>query len=107
MAITKLVPNTVPVIVMLSALMILNSSMVLPTLMDGSHQAPIRMLELANMDLAALRWISGKPTLSHLRSLLIHVPSMDNTNVKELSVVITIPVAMVDTMVSATRMVAI
>jgi len=85
--------------------MILNSSMVLPTLKDGNHQVPTRTLEWVNMVHAVLRWIFGKPTPSHLHTLLIHVPSVDNTNVKELNAVTT--TATEDTMVSAIRMVAI
>jgi len=106
-AITKLVPNTVLVIVMLSVHMISNSSTVLPTLRAGNHQLPTRTLVPVNTDRAVLRWTFGKPTPSHLLSLLIHVLSMDSINVQELNAETMIPAAMVDTMVSAIRMVAI
>jgi len=74
----RLVPPTELDIVMLNAHKILNSSMEKLILLAGTHPRPIQMPELGNSDLAALRWISGRPTAWLKLSLLIHVKLMDN-----------------------------
>lgn len=72
--VTMLVPNTELDIVMPNAHKILNSSMDKLTPLDGHHLQPIQMPEPDNGDLAALRWISGRPTQWLKLTLLIHVP---------------------------------
>lgn len=78
----RLVLNTVPDTAMLNALKTSNSSMDKPTFLDGIHPQVTQMLVMANGDHAALRWIFGKPILSQVLSLPIHVPMMDFGNAK-------------------------
>jgi hypothetical protein len=74
MKVTKPVHNSELDTVMLNVHKTLNSLMEKLTLLDGSHPQLTQMLELDNMDPAALKWISGRPTLSLKLTLLIHVP---------------------------------
>jgi len=97
---TMPVPHMELDIVMLNAHKILNSSMVKLTQLDGLHPQLTQMPVPENSELAALRWISGRPTLSLKLSLLIHVPWLDQRNVKDLSAVREIK----DTRVSAIKM---
>lgn len=67
----KLVLITVLGTVMLNAHKTLSSFMDKLMFLDGTHLQVILTLEKVNGDLAVLRWISGKPTLSQALSLLI------------------------------------
>lgn len=73
---TKPVLNTVLDIVMLNAHKTLSSSMERPMFSDGTHPQVTQMPEKANGDPAVLRWISGKPTLFQVPTLLILVTMM-------------------------------
>jgi len=100
---TRQVPITVQDTVMLSALKILSSLMDKPMSSDGIHHQVILMLERENGELAALRWISGKPTLSQVPSLLILAPMMASGDARTKLTVETLT----DTKVFAIKMVAI
>merc|ERR1719331_792937 len=78
----RLVLNMVPDTAMPNAHKISNSSMEKPMSMDGTHHQVIQMLVKVNGDHAAPKWIFGKPTLSQVLSLPIHVPMMDSGDAK-------------------------
>ena len=88
---------------MLNALKTSSSSMEKPTSSDGTHLQVTQMPEKVNGELAALKWIFGKPTPSQVPSLLIHVTMMDFGNVKMRLTVET----QIDTVEFAIKMVAI
>jgi hypothetical protein len=77
--------------VMLNAHKMLNSSMDRPMSMDGTHHQVTQILEKDNGVLVAPRWIFGKPTVSQVRSLLIHASMMVFSNVitKVIAVILT------------------
>merc|ERR1712070_1000161 len=92
-------------IVTLNAHKILNLLMEKLTLLDGTHHHLTQMPEQVNGVLAALKWISGKPTLSQKLSPYIHVPLTDQKNaLMQLNVVLDLET---DTLVSVIKMVVI
>merc|ERR1719263_1632424 len=91
-------------IVMLNAHKISSLLMERQTLKDGNHLQLIQMLVPDNTVPAALRWISGRPTLSLRPTLLIHVLLMDQ---KDAKVIKNVVLEIKDSMVSAIKMVAI
>merc|ERR1712038_359300 len=97
--------NTEPDIAMPNAPMISNLLMVKPICWIGVVLKLIRIPELADTEVAALKWIYGKLILDLKLIPLIHVPFPEHIDAKELNVETMILVR--DTMEFVIRMVVI